>query len=50
MQIKTFAASSTARLDGRVNEFLARQGIVVRQLYPAISFGTYMVVVEYEEG
>ena len=49
MKIKTFAASSTARLDKKVNEFLARQDIVLRQLHPAMSFGTYMVVVEYEE-
>jgi len=28
VQIKTFAASSTAKLDRKVNEFLARQDIV----------------------
>ncbi len=50
MQIKTFTASSPARLDKKVNAFLARQDIVVRQLYPAMSFGTHMVVVEYEAG
>lgn|GEM_PF-5018727 len=49
MQITTFAASSTARLDRKVNEFLARQDIVVRQLHAAMSLGTYMIVVEYDD-
>ncbi len=49
MHITTFAASSTARLDRKVNEFLGRQDVVVRQLHAAMSFGTYMVVVEYDD-
>lgn len=49
MQIKTFSASSAARLDGKVNLFLARTDIVVREVHAAMSFGTYMVVVTYDQ-
>lgn len=48
MLIQTFAAYTTAALDRKVNAFVARQDVVVRQLHAAMSFGVYMVVVEYE--
>jgi hypothetical protein len=49
MHIRTLAASTTARLDRKVNEFLARNDIVIRRIHPAMSFGTYVIVVEYDD-
>jgi hypothetical protein len=49
VRIQTFAASTPARLDRKVNAFLAQPDIEVRRLHPAMSFGTYMVVVEYDQ-
>jgi hypothetical protein len=49
VQIRTLAASTTARLDRKVNEFLVRRDIVIRRIHPTMSFGTYMIVVEYED-
>jgi hypothetical protein len=48
MRITTFSASTTAKLDRKVNEFLARPDVEVQRLHAAMSFGTYMVVVEYD--
>lgn len=48
MQIKTFTASKTAKLDGKVDEFLAQKNIVVHQVHTSMSVGSYMVVAEYE--
>jgi hypothetical protein len=48
MEIRTFSASSTRRLDQKVNDFVSRPDVEVRRLHAAMSFGTHMVVVEYD--
>jgi hypothetical protein len=49
VQIQTFSAYTTTTLDRKVNEFLARPDVDVRQLHAAMSFGVYMVAVEYDQ-
>ena len=48
MWVRTFAASSTNRLDRKVNAFLADPTVEVLRIQLSMSFGTYAVLVEYE--